>query len=49
MFLVNTARGGLIEESALLEAMMDGRIGAAALDVLEDEPYTDGTKLQLAA
>jgi lactate dehydrogenase-like 2-hydroxyacid dehydrogenase len=43
LFLVNTARGGLIEETALLAAMADGRIGAAALDVLEEEPYTDGT------
>ncbi len=42
IYLVNTARGGLIEENALLKAMADGRIKAAALDVLENEPYCDG-------
>jgi C-terminal binding protein len=39
VFLVNTARGGLIEEAGLLEALSDGRIKAAGIDVLEKEPY----------
>lgn len=36
--LVNTARGGVIEESALLAALEDGTVAAAALDVYENEP-----------
>ncbi len=36
--VVNTARGGLIEEPALIDALNSGRIGAAALDVFFDEP-----------
>lgn len=38
-FLVNTARGGLIDEVALAAALKDGRIRAAALDVQEHEPF----------
>jgi len=36
--LINTARGGLIDEMALLHALEKNQIGAAALDVLEEEP-----------
>lgn len=39
-FLVNTARGGLIDEVALAAALKDGRIRAAALDVQEHEPFS---------
>lgn len=39
-FLVNVARGGLIDESALLTAMMEKRLAGASLDCFEEEPYT---------
>ena len=43
--LVNTARGGLVDSSALVAALETGQIGAAAIDVLPTEPPIDGDPL----
>ena len=37
-FLINTARGGLLQEADVAEALREGKLGGAALDVVSKEP-----------
>jgi glycerate dehydrogenase len=43
--LINTARGGLVDAEALLNALQNEEIGGAGIDVLEQEPPVDGNVL----
>ena len=40
VYLLNAARGGLVSESLLIEALNDGRVASAWLDTFESEPYS---------
>ena len=46
-YIVNCARGGIVDEKALYTALKEGKIKGAALDVYENEPPADSPLLQL--
>jgi D-3-phosphoglycerate dehydrogenase len=45
--IINCARGGIVDESALYEALVSGKVAGAALDVFAEEPPTDWKLLKL--
>ena len=45
-YLVNTSRGPVVEQAALIEALRDGTIAGAALDVFEEEPLPADSELR---
>lgn len=48
VILINCARGGIINEEALYEALVSGKVGACALDVFEHEPPLESPLIDLA-
>ena len=46
-FLINTSRGGIVDENTLYDALKSGKIAGAAFDVLKEEPLKERRLLEL--
>jgi len=46
VYIINTARGALIDEAALVQALREGKVAGAALDVFEQEPLPSDSPLR---
>jgi D-3-phosphoglycerate dehydrogenase len=47
VYIINTSRGSIVDEKALLEALKTGKLAGAALDVYEKEPPNDFSLMKL--